>query len=113
MGDLSLEQAQMVSHFSSVTGAPENFAKTFLQDNGWQLEAGVNQYMVSRQLSTIPQRHLRHHLLRVAGWASLNFASGTHPSSEEGRNAIRVNLIRCHGSALHLFLKLCIHLSFS
>jgi len=60
MGDLSQEQTEMVAHFSGVTGTPEDFAKTFLQDNGWQLEASVNQYMVGRQLSTIHQRHLRH-----------------------------------------------------
>ena len=40
------EQTEMVLHFSGVTGTPEDFAKTFLSDNGWQLEASVNQYMV-------------------------------------------------------------------
>ena len=47
MGSLSTERQEMVQMLMAVTGIEDaEFAREFLQDNGWQLEPAVNQYML-------------------------------------------------------------------
>lgn len=47
MESLSAERQEMVQMLMAVTGIEDaEFAREFLQDNGWQLEPAVNQYMV-------------------------------------------------------------------
>jgi len=47
MESLSAERQEMVHMLMAVTGIEDaEFAREFLQDNGWQLEPAVNQYML-------------------------------------------------------------------
>jgi hypothetical protein len=42
-----------IQQFCGVTGAPEDFALTFLVDSGWNLEASINAYMVTTALPPV------------------------------------------------------------
>jgi hypothetical protein len=44
------ERQDKIQQFCAVTGAPEDFALTFLEDSGWNVEIGINSYMVMNAL---------------------------------------------------------------
>jgi hypothetical protein len=47
MESLTAERQEMVATLMAVAGIEDvDFAREFLQDNGWQLETSVNAYMM-------------------------------------------------------------------
>jgi sugar lactone lactonase YvrE len=75
MESLTAERQEMVATLMAVAGIEDvDFAREFLQDNGWQLETSVNAYMMIMG-SLLPERQeMVSTLMAVAGIEDVDFA---------------------------------------